>query len=158
MAASSSSNMGEVQRLVIDKKETLTGHDVIYSFAVHRLVTKETWSFALDYNTGCIIVPTSWSFGIFYEKVPETSELSCSITLKRTDNRENSVMVFALVSFSDVNGRVARFSEAVCSGTMFAGDEKQGSISNRDKSELFNQELIVRISISIQECHVIKEL
>ncbi|KAF8785110.1 hypothetical protein HNY73_010697 [Argiope bruennichi] len=146
----------EVQRLVIDEKVTLNGHEVIYSFAVHRVPSEEDWQFTVDYNPECT-APTSWSVKIFYKKVPETSQLSCCVTLSRKDDRENSVVVFVLVSFMDFNGRVARHTEAVCSGTMFAGDEKQGCIDNGDNIELINQELIVRIALNIQDCHVIKE-
>ncbi|GBL77603.1 hypothetical protein AVEN_152852-1 [Araneus ventricosus] len=135
-----------------DQKENPDGHEVNYSFTVHRSDAAEMRSFSLDFDTTCA-APSSWSFGFSYEKVPETGKISCSVTLSRKDSGEHILDVFALVTFLDVNGRVARSSESVCSGRIAAGDVKEGCISDNDAADLINQRLAVRISINISNCH-----
>ncbi|KAF8791288.1 hypothetical protein HNY73_006176 [Argiope bruennichi] len=145
-------NEKELLLVFRDEIESFDGHEIIYAFCVNREASVESRSFTLQFDATCG-VPTSWNIGFFYEKVPETGKMTCSITLNRKDRREHIVNVFVLVTFFDAHGRVARFSEAVCSGPVSAGNAIQGCISDDDKREIINQPLTVRISVNIYNCH-----
>ncbi|GBL71022.1 hypothetical protein AVEN_73365-1 [Araneus ventricosus] len=146
------SNAKDFQIVFRDQKENPDGHEVNYSFTVQRSDGAEMRSFSLDFDTTCA-APSSWSFGFFYEKVPETGKISCSVTLSRKDSGENILDVFALVTFLDADGQVVRCSESICSGRMAGGDVKEGTINANDAADLINQRLAVQISINISNCH-----
>ncbi|CAL1261687.1 unnamed protein product [Larinioides sclopetarius] len=146
------SNENEIQVVLRNEKVIPDGHEINYSFTVHRAEGCEMKSFALEFNTTCAS-PSSWSFGFFYSKDPESKKITCSVTLTRKDSGKHAMDAFALVTFLDAEGRVARFSESVCGGQMSAGDVKQGSISDNDTADLINRKLTVRFSITVSKCH-----
>ncbi|KAF8784888.1 hypothetical protein HNY73_010500 [Argiope bruennichi] len=128
------------------------GHEICFSVPVHGSPDVETKTLVLDFSTTCR-APSTWIVRFFYKRVPETGKINCSVSLSRTDDGKHAMHAFSLVTFYDVQGQVARFTQVVCSGPVNSGGTIQGGIRDEDNSEIINQRLLVRICVHIYKCH-----
>ncbi|KAF8784887.1 hypothetical protein HNY73_010499 [Argiope bruennichi] len=139
--------------ILSDEEPYPDGHEIHCCMPVqYGTAGVEVKSFMLDFSTTCE-VPSSWIVRFFYKKLPETGKINCTVSLSRTDNGKHTMQAFALVTFFDFQGHVARFSQVVCTGPVPSGGTIQGDIRDEDNSEIINQRLRVIIALNIYNCH-----
>ncbi|KAF8788942.1 hypothetical protein HNY73_006929 [Argiope bruennichi] len=145
------------QRVMIYDNDSSDGHDVYCYIPVRDLVGLNSRPFTVDYNTNCPDLSTSWRLGIVYKQNPETGNVTCFVTLNRTDVKVGYVKVFVLVSYLDANGLVVHYPKLIGTGQILAGDKIQGSSEEARhpgyRSYIFSLGLFLRVSMFFRNCH-----
>ncbi|GBM55728.1 hypothetical protein AVEN_196620-1 [Araneus ventricosus] len=147
----------DTSNVTINDDETYDGHNVLYLIPVRILAAMKSEPFNVDYNINCHNLPTSWRLGITYEQKPETGNVSCFVTLSRTDVGNGNLNVFVLVSYVDDNGRFVRYPKLIGSGQVLAGGKVQGSVEESRypgyRSYIYSLGLVLRVSMFVRNCH-----
>ncbi|KAF8763669.1 hypothetical protein HNY73_021827 [Argiope bruennichi] len=145
-----------VQGIRINETEISYGHIIDFLLPVRSLVALKSKPLVLEYHCNCGNVPTSWKLSIAYEQEPETGRVLCNVSLNRIDSGIDFVVVSVTVSYLDKDDLYFRYSEII-GGEMFSGDETEGSFEDSRHpgyiSYIFSLGLILKISLSIKNCH-----
>ncbi|GBM48176.1 hypothetical protein AVEN_138306-1 [Araneus ventricosus] len=150
--------MSDDRTVAIIKEETCQGHRVCYDFSVNNIAARQTWPFKKIYQTHCKVLPTSWSFEMLFQYLPDNGNVSCYVTLSRTDTMNIPVKAFIWLRFSTANDQpFFVLPKIVTKDRMLPNDEIKESLLEilpfPEVGTSFNEELIVAVVIRIRHCH-----
>ncbi|CAL1276315.1 unnamed protein product [Larinioides sclopetarius] len=144
--------------VAIIKEETCQGHRFCYDFSVNNIAVRQTWPFKKTFETHCKVLPTSWSFEMLFQYLPDNGNVSCYMTLGRTDTMNIPVKAVIWLRFSTANYQpYFVLPKIISEDRMLPNDEiKESLLEILPFSEVgtsFNEEVIVAVVIRIRHCH-----
>ncbi|GBM55723.1 hypothetical protein AVEN_196617-1 [Araneus ventricosus] len=134
------------------------GHKIIYNFTVPKLAAKPSWACRENFLTNCEVLPTSWSFEMKLQNVPEKPKVPVSVTLRRNHSLDNPVDAFIQISFSDDGNRPCfDLPRIFTTKTMIPGevlkDSRTEILQSAEMIKAFNESLFIAVVIRILFCH-----
>ncbi|KAF8763668.1 hypothetical protein HNY73_021826 [Argiope bruennichi] len=140
-----------------DQQQQVNGHDICYNLALINLASlQDDWTFRKYYFTPCQSLPTSWRFQLTLQRVPGSEEVSGYATLIRNDSINIPVNAHFVVTFYYMNYSADYVPRTNIDRRMVPTDVKSiymYSIVPSEFRPILHQQLLVRVLITIRNCH-----